>query len=63
MKWEKLNDTPAIYWLSKHALWLIDVGGQMQIMQLQHASVGDVLALLRSIGSLNEPDKKLRSVR
>jgi hypothetical protein len=59
MKWEKLHDSPAIHWNSKHALWLVDTGGQMQMVQLPHASVGDVLALLRSIASLpQEPEKK-----
>jgi hypothetical protein len=65
MKWELLNANPAIYWNSKHGLWLVDVGGQMQMVQLPTASVGDVLGLLRSIASLtqHEPDKKRAAQR
>jgi hypothetical protein len=60
MKWELLNATPAIYWNSKHGLWLVDVGDRLQLLQMPHASVGDVLNVLRSIASLTqqEPDKK-----
>ena len=57
--WEKLNDDLKVYRHDRHGLWLADVGGQLQLVTLPQASVGDVLALLQSIVSLaKEPDKK-----
>jgi hypothetical protein len=62
--WEKLNDEPKLYRHSKHALWLAEIGGQLQLVALPSASVGDVLALLQSVGDLtHEPEKKAAAPR